>query len=90
MHPPLRIEVPDERYAAALRRHLQPFDVETVAVDGHCEVRVELVEANPERRIVNALSAIDAWLATANISSVRVHLDGTSYMLHAPSPVDGT
>jgi hypothetical protein len=87
MHPPLRIEVPDERHAESLRRHLQPFDVETVAVDGHCEVRVELVEINPERRIVNALGGIDAWLATVDIPSVRVHLDGSSYMLHGPPRV---
>jgi hypothetical protein len=86
MHPPLRIEVADERAADALRRHLQPFDVETVTLDGHCEVHVHLVEHNPERRIVSALSAIDAWLATAAVRSVRVHLDGSSYVLHGPAP----
>jgi hypothetical protein len=88
MHAPLRIEVPDERQAASLRRHLQPFDVETVVVDGHCEVRIQLVEVNPERRVVSALTAIDAWLATAGVPSVRVHLDGSSYTLHGP-PTSG-
>jgi hypothetical protein len=47
-----------------------------------------LIEMNPERRIVNALSAIDAWLASAGIGSVRVHLDGSSYTLHAPQPTN--
>lgn len=84
MHAPLVIEVPDERQAEALRRHLQPFDVETVVVDGHCEVRVALVEVNPERRVVNALNAIDAWLATTEVAFVRVRLDGSSYTLHGP------
>ncbi len=88
MHAPLRIEVADESQAQSLRRRLQPFDVETVRVDGHVEVRVVLIEMNPERRIVNALSAIDAWLASAGIGSVRVHLDGSSYTLHAPQPTN--
>ena len=33
MHPALTIELPDEAQAATLRRLLQPFDVETVAVN---------------------------------------------------------
>lgn len=84
MHPPLRIEVPDEAHAERLRGYLQTFDVETVAVDGHWEVRVGLFDRNPERRVVTALSAIDAWLSTAGVSSVQIHLDGSSYTLHAP------
>ena len=84
MHAPLVIEVPDEFHAEALRRHLQPFDVDTVVVDGHCEVRIALVEVNPERRVVNVLNAIDEWLATAEVAFVRVRLDGSSYTLHGP------
>lgn len=83
-HAALVIEVPDERHANALRRHLQPFDVDTVVVDGRCEVRIALVDVNPERRVVKALSAIDEWLATAEVGFVRVHLDGSSYTLHGP------
>lgn len=84
MHPPLRVEVPDEALAAALRTQLQQFDVDTVAVEGHWEVRVNLLKRNPESRVENALHAIDAWLLTAGIGSIRVQLDGHSYLLDAP------
>jgi hypothetical protein len=83
MHPPLRVEVPDETQAAALRRLLQPYGVEAVAVNGHFEVRIELIDRNPESRVVDALNAIDRWLLTAGIPFVRVHVDGSSYTLHA-------
>jgi hypothetical protein len=89
MHQPLRIEVADAGEAEALRRHLQPFDVETVVVDGHVEVRVQLVELNPERRVVNALNAVDAWLVSSGVPFARVHLDGSSYTLHAQPHVSG-
>jgi hypothetical protein len=89
MQEPLVIEVPDPRDAEALRRHLQPFDIETVAVDGRCEVRVALVERNPERRVVNALNAIDEWLMTAEVPFVRVQLDGNTYTLHRPGVTTG-
>jgi hypothetical protein len=88
MRPPLRIEVPDEAHAEMLRRHLQPFDVETVAVDGYYEVQVELRDRNPQSRIVNALNAIDMWLLTAGLPSVQVHLDDSSYTLQAPRAHD--
>ena len=84
MHPPLRIELPDAAQAESLRRLLQPFDVETVPVNGHVEVRIQLLDRNPERRVVDALNAIDLWLLGAGMSFVRVHLDGSSYTLHAP------
>jgi hypothetical protein len=84
MHAPLRIEVPDETNADALCRLLRPFGVEAIAVNGHFEVRVELIARSPERRVVDALNAIDRWLPTAAISFVRVHLDGRTYTLHAP------
>jgi hypothetical protein len=84
MRPPLTIELSDEAHATALRRHLQPFDVDTVAVDGRWEVRIQLVERNPESRIVNALHAIDTWLLTSEVAEVRVRLDGSSYTLHTP------
>jgi hypothetical protein len=48
-------------------------------------VRLELIESNPERRIAEALSAIDRWLAGSGAPSVRVHLDGHAYTLNAPS-----
>ncbi len=85
-HQPLRIEVPDETHAAGLRRRLQPLDVETVDVDGRVEVRIELVDRNPENRVADVLSAIDSWLPTAGLAFVRVHLDGSTYTLHAPPP----
>ena len=43
MHPPLRIDVPDDQHAASLRHHLQGFGVDTVAVDDHFEVHVDLI-----------------------------------------------
>ena len=48
-------------------------------------MRIELLERNAESRVVDALNAIDLWLLTAGLPFVRVHLDGTSYTLHAPS-----
>lgn len=85
MHPPLRIEVSDASLAEDLRRQLQPFDVDTIVVDGRAEVRIHLTQRNPERRIVDVLNAIDSWLLTAGVPSVRVHLDGNSYTLNAPA-----
>jgi hypothetical protein len=84
MHPPLRIEVPEPTLAEDLRRQLQPFDVETVAVDGYTEVRINLTQRNPEARVVDVLNVVDAWLLAVGVPSVRVHLDGNSYTLHAP------
>ena len=85
MHPPLRIEVSDETLAEDLRRQLQPFDVDTVTVDGHAEVRIHLTQRNPEGRVVDALNAIDSWLLTAGVPFVRVHMDGSTYTLNAPA-----
>jgi len=83
-HPHLTIELPEEELAEELRRRLQSFDVDTVEVDSHWEVRIHLLERNPESRVTNALHAIDAWLPNAGVEFVRVHLDGSSYTLHAP------
>lgn len=82
--PPLRIELPSRPLAESLRNSLRPFEVETVPVRGHYEVLVHLHDLNPEQRVVDALSGIDAWLAAAGLDAVRVHLDGSSYTLHAP------
>ena len=84
MHPPLRVVLPDEARARSLRRALEPFGVEIQAVDGSYEVLVELVERNPERRVVNALDVIDRWLLNGDLPFVRVHLDGTLYTINAP------
>jgi hypothetical protein len=84
MHPPLRVELPDEAHAESLRRLLRPFDVETVPVNGSFEVQIDLLDRNPEARVVDALNTIDRWLLTAGLPYVRVHLDGSSYTLHAP------
>ncbi len=86
MHRPLTVELPDEAHASSLGAQLQPFHVETVPVDGYWEVRVRLIERNPESRIGNALTAIDAWLVTAEIGSIQVHVDGRSYTLAGPPP----
>lgn len=85
MPAPVRIEVPDEDHAASLSRFLQPHDVETSTVNGHCEVSVGFVEGNPERRIVELLNAIDRWLPTTELRHVKVHLDGSSYTLTTPA-----
>jgi hypothetical protein len=84
MHPELRIELPDEARAESLRRLLQPFEVETVPVDGYVELRIALLDRNPEGRVVDALNAVDTWLLTAGLASVRVHLDESTYTVHAP------
>jgi hypothetical protein len=78
----LRIEVPDQKHAETLRRCLQPDGVETVAVEGHCEVRVDLLDLNPDNRIVAALNAVEQWLQSAGLAFVRVHLNEHSYTLH--------
>jgi hypothetical protein len=85
MHQPLRIELRDPAAAESLRHELSRFHAEVVQVDGHAEVRLELILGNPERRIVDALNAIDDWLAQSGTASVRVHLDGHSYTLNAPA-----
>ena len=84
MHPPLRVVLPDEARARSLRRALQPFGVEVEAVDGHYEVRVELIDRNPESRVVNALDVIDRWLLTGELPFVQVYLDGTLYTINSP------
>ena len=86
MRSPMTIELPDQLQAVSLRSHLQLFDVETVAVDGHWELRIQLREHNPESRVVTALNAIDTWLALDGVESVRVRLEGISHTLHARPP----
>ena len=87
MHEPLRIELDDPAQADSLRHALGVFHAETVHRDGHAEVRVELIESNPERRVTDALNVIDTWLARSGTANVRVHLDGHVYTLHAPRPL---
>ena len=84
VHPPLRVELPDEARARSLRRALEPFEVEIEAVDGHYEVSVELIDRNPESRVVNALDVIDHWLMTGDLSFVQVHLGGAVYTINSP------
>jgi hypothetical protein len=84
MHPHLTIELPDETLAEELRRRLQSFDVDAVEVDAHWELRIHLLERNPESRVTNALHAIDSWLPSAGVDYVCVRLDGSAYTLHAP------
>lgn len=84
MHPPLRITVPDESLADALRRRLRSFDVEARPVDGHVDLEIALRDRNPERRINDVLKTIDQWLVSSGVASVQVHLDGNTYTLHAP------
>ena len=85
MHDYLTIELPDELLADELRREMQSFDVDTVDADDHWELRIHLLERNPESRVTSALHVIDSWLATARIESVRVRLDDSTYTLHAPA-----
>jgi len=74
MHPHLTIELPQEELAEALRRRLQSFDVDTIEVDHHWEVRIHLLERNPESRVTNALHAIDDWLPDAGVDEARDYL----------------
>jgi hypothetical protein len=85
MHPPLRITVPDESLADALRRRLRSFDVEARPVDGRVDLEIALRDRNPERRINDLLTTVDRWLVSSGVASVQVHLDGHTYTLHAPA-----
>jgi hypothetical protein len=78
------VEVPDQPSARALRSELEVLDVDTVAENGHWEVCIELGGRDQERRVVCILNSIDRWLPTTDLDSVRVHLGGSSYTLHAP------
>ena len=84
MHPPLRITVPDESLADALRRRLRSFEVEARPVSGRIDLEIALRERNPERRINDVLKTVDEWLVSSGVVSVQVHLDGNTYTLHAP------
>ena len=90
MNPPLTIELPDEDMVEALRQRLHAFDVDTIELDSHWELRIQLLERNPESRVTRALHEIDEWLTDAGIDSVRVHLDDSSYTLNAPTDVVAT
>ena len=85
MHPPLRVVLPDEARARSLRDALEPFWVEIDAVDGHYEMSIELVDRDPDSRVVNALGVIDRWLMTADLPFVQVHLDGAAYTITSPA-----
>ena len=85
MHSYLAIELPEQELAEELRRRLQSFDVDTVDAEDFWELRIHLLEQNPENRVTSALHAIDEWLRDAGVELVRVRLDGSSYTLHAPS-----
>ena len=82
MHLPLTIEVPDEQRAVSLRRSLKPHYVETQAVDGHFEVRVNLMKHNPESRMGKVLNAIDQWLQNADLPFVEIDLHGSPHTLY--------
>jgi hypothetical protein len=83
VHDPIRIELDDHALAESLRRALSIYHAEVVREDGRAEVRVDLVDGNPEQRVTQTLSAIDAWLARTGTASVRVHLDGRVHTLSA-------
>jgi hypothetical protein len=85
MHSYLTIELPDEFLANELRREMQSFDVDTVDADDHWELRIHLLERNPESRVTSALHVVDSWLATAGVRSVRVRLNDSAHILHAPA-----
>lgn len=81
----LRVEAPDEGAALALVDSLHGQHAEIAPSSrGGCEIVVDL-DGSPERAVVNALNAIDRWLAAAGLAGTRVTLDGRTYML---SPKD--
>ena len=84
MADPIRIELDDPEHAESLRRELRNFHAEVVQIDGGWQVEVALIAANPELLVVQTLNIVDAWLLSAHVAAVRVHLDGQSYSLSAP------
>jgi hypothetical protein len=62
--------------------------VQARSVDGHVELEVALRDRNPETRINDVLHTVDRWLISSGVASVQVHLDGTTYTLHAPAEVE--
>jgi hypothetical protein len=83
VHDPMRIELDDVALAESLTHALSAYHADLVHVDGRAEILVELIDGNPERRVTETLSTIDAWLARTGTDSVRVHLDGHVYTLAA-------
>ncbi len=77
----------DETLAEVLRRRLRGFDVQARSVDGHVELEVAL-RGKAETRINDVLHTVDRWLVSSGVASVQVHLDGTTYTLHAPAEVE--
>lgn len=85
MHPELTIDLPDENRMEALRGQLHASDVDAVEVGAAWELRIRILASNRERGVTDALHAIDSWLSHgASVDFVRVHLDGSSYTMHAP------
>jgi hypothetical protein len=79
----LRVEVPDERFALALVGVLHGKHAEIAPrKDAGCDVVIEL-DGHLERAVVDALTAVDPWLAATDLGETTVILDGRSYTLPA-------
>ena len=84
MHPPLRVVLPDPERARSLGRALEPLGVELDALDGHYELSIELVDGNPESRVVDVLGVIDRWLLAGDLPYVQVYLNGAVHTINSP------
>lgn len=82
--------LPDETRARSLRDALEPFEVAIEAVDGHYEMSIQLVDRDPDSRVVNALGVIDRWLMTADLPFVQVHLNGAACSITSPAGARGS
>ena len=76
---PISVEAPSEAAAEQLARLLRArFPLEVSQVDGHWVVEVT-PSRTAERSVDDVLAEVERWLAAADVSATRVHLDGHVY-----------
>lgn len=84
----IRIEVPDAAQGGALVRSLSSvFDAAGLSLDGdRLEVCIE-ERGGHDRTLLDALAAVEGWLAESGLSFARVHVGGHSYFVDVPAGV---
>jgi hypothetical protein len=82
----LVIHAASRESAEAFRSVLSEFDPRiTVGENGRCQVEIPVAQSN--RKILAALSALEAYVSTRADGPARLDLDGQRYTLH---PTDAT